>query len=124
MPAEVKALFFDLYRQPNNTNVTTYVAEEKEPLRKWLVDNGADLEDDVVISYYWKEEEAVEKFTFSGESEDDEEGEDDEDVEIKPKRTKKVRTEVLEDVEDIDIDKIIISKDDSILEISFEEDSE
>lgn len=91
MPADVKALFFDSYRKPNNTVVTVYVAEERELLRNWLLANGANLEDEVTVLHKWDETEVSEKFTIDGESDDDDD--DDDEEEVKPKKQRKIRVE-------------------------------
>jgi len=73
MPEEVKDLFFDTYRQPNNTKVSIYVAEELEPIRTWLIENGADPEDEVEVKYHWVEEKPTKLFSYKDyRSEDDE----------------------------------------------------
>lgn len=106
MPAEVKSLFFDSYRTPNNTVISVYVAEEREPIRNWLVENGANLEDDVTILFHWKEEDFVsDKFNFDGEVDDDDDDDDDEE-EPKPKKQRKVRVEISEDADIPDYNKI------------------
>ena len=103
MPEDIKALFFDSYRQPNNTTVTVYVADEREPIKNWLINQGADEEADVVISYHWDSEETVEKFIFEGETDDDDDDEDDVPV-VKVKKTKKSRTEETNDDFEITLD--------------------
>ena len=103
MPEDIKALFFDSYRQPNNTTVTVYVADEREPIKNWLINQGADEEADVVISYHWDIEETVEKFIFEGDTDDDDD--DDEDVPVvKVKKTKKSRTEETNEDSEITLD--------------------
>ncbi len=91
MPEEVKHLFFDTYRQRNNTTVSVYVAEERELLKNWLIESGANIEDDVIISYYWVEEEIVDKFDFEEENDDDDDEQpkvkkikEEEDIEVEP----------------------------------------
>ncbi len=118
MPEDVKSLFFDSYRQPNNTSVTLYVAEERPLIKRWLLENGASEEDDVTVLYHWVDEIVTEKFTFDGESENDDDDDDDgEEAPVKIKNIKKI-VEETNVVFDIPLD---IPKED-ILE--FEDESE
>ena len=64
MPEEVKDLFFDTYRLPNNSTVLSFVQEERKPILDWLVANGAELNEEGLkktIEWYRKEKRQWEK---------------------------------------------------------------
>ena len=72
MPEEVRDLFFDTYRLPNNSIVTSVVNEERKPILDWLINNGADIDEEVQIAYNWKEEK-TKLFSYKDYKSDDEE---------------------------------------------------
>ena len=72
MPEEVKDLFFDTYRLPNNSTVLSFVQEERKPILDWLVANGAELNEEVEIVYHWTEEK-TKLFSYKDYKSDDDE---------------------------------------------------
>ena len=53
MPENIKEALFDSYRLPNNSTVTVYVNEERQPIQDWLCANGATEFEEVNIKYRW-----------------------------------------------------------------------
>ena len=56
MPEDVKNLFFDTYRLNNNSRVIIHVGSERHLIKNWLIENGADTDDEVGLDYEFTNE--------------------------------------------------------------------
>ena len=72
MPEDVLELLFDSYRLPNNSNLVVHVDEQRQLIKDWLINGGAEANETVSISYFWKNEKSTKLFSYKDyQSEDD-----------------------------------------------------
>ena len=55
MPEEIKQNFFERYhRSSNDVFIDFFICDIKEnPVMQWLVDNGAEKDEMILIKYWW-----------------------------------------------------------------------
>jgi hypothetical protein len=77
MPEDVLELLFDSYRLPNNSNLVVHVDEQRQLIKDWLINGGADTNETVSISYFWVDEMPKKLFSYKDyKTEDDDDFED------------------------------------------------